>query len=79
MRAMNLRSPAPIQSRLKILIRKGWIEKQEDGTMKLILDMPGKSIYIRGCIIESLEKQIQDGHTLTSFINELLLQKLAEI
>lgn len=78
MKAMGLRSPAPIQSRLNCLEKKGWIKKQEHGEIKLTPGMPGRAVYIRGEIIELVEKQISDSCMLEAWINDLLLRELAE-
>lgn len=47
MEAMNLRSPAPVQSRLKHLEEKGWVEKKErNGRPGVWPTTPKMGIYI---------------------------------
>ncbi len=52
MNAMRLRSPAPIQSRLRHLQQKGWINWQEGQarTLQLLGDFVGNSVPILGAI-----------------------------
>jgi repressor LexA len=52
MAAMGLRSPAPIQSRLRHLQQKGWITWQEGQarTLQLLGEMPGLGIPVLGSV-----------------------------
>ena len=65
MQAMGLRSPAPIQSRLRHLQRKGWITWQEGQarTLQLLGDMVGAAgIPVLGACLLYTSPSPRDGN-----------------
>ena len=68
MEAMGLRSPAPIQSRLKHLQEKGFITWQEGKarTLKLANDLVANSVPILGSIAAGglIEESVYENETL---------------
>lgn len=75
MRAMNLRSPAPIQSRLKFLEEKGWVEKREKngkpGIWPVNPEM-GAYIFIKAGSLDIATSIAPDGANIQEWINELV-------
>jgi hypothetical protein len=75
MRAMRLKSPAPIQSRLKFLEKKGWIEKREkNGKPGIWPTAPekGASVFIKREALLAATMTAPDNKNIGEWINELI-------
>ena len=76
MEAMDLRSPAPIQSRLKYLVAKGWIHYDQYNGICLSEPTKGMMVHINGENIKRLLKSKPNSSDISEWANAVLRMAL---